>query len=246
MQFYIGLHQPSDAEHFERCMISIHRLQTRRKPVACQDVLIDSGAFSTLATHGGYPTTPAEYAAQLRRLRAIVPFTAAVAQDYMCEPFMLRKTGLTVERHQRLTIDRYVALRDSAPELPIMPVLQGYTIDEYISHVEQYGSLLEPGAWCGVGSVCKRNTQPRAVGHILRAIHNKRPDLRLHGFGLKSTALESPEICEELYSSDSMAWSFSARRQGRNGNDYREAIRYQERIQLCLETPKPVQLCLTI
>jgi hypothetical protein len=40
-----------------------------------------------------------------------------------------------------------------------------------------------------------------------------------------------------LHSADSMAWSFSARRQGRNANDWREARRFAERIKV-----QPVQL----
>jgi hypothetical protein len=49
------------------------------------------------------------------------------------------------------------------------------------------------------------------MADILRSVRNKRPDLRLHGFGLKLTSLESREVRENLYSSDSMAWSFPAR-----------------------------------
>ena len=27
MEFYVGLHQPSDARHFARCMVSVNRLR---------------------------------------------------------------------------------------------------------------------------------------------------------------------------------------------------------------------------
>ena len=39
----------------------------------------------------------------------------------------------------------------------IMPVLQGYKPEEYIEHLNMYGSRPSLGAWVGVGSVCKRN-----------------------------------------------------------------------------------------
>jgi hypothetical protein len=42
------------------------------------------------------------------------------------------------------------------------------------------------------------------------AIKNERPDLRLHGFGLKTTALADPLVRSMLWSADSMAWSFAA------------------------------------
>jgi hypothetical protein len=47
---------------------------------------------------------------------------------------------------------------------------------------------------------------------------------------LKITALRDPRIRAELESSDSMAWSFAARREGRNGNDPREAHAFTAKI----------------
>lgn len=67
----------------------------------------------------------------------------------------------------------------------------------------------------GVGSVCKRNSDPDAIQWVLTCIKQVRPDLRLHGFGLKLTALRVPAIRELLHSSDSMAWSFHERKNGR-------------------------------
>jgi hypothetical protein len=191
LKFYVGLHQPGDAQHFERCCISIHRLATRKKPVECADVIVDSGAFTKLAKHGAYPEPVEVYAGQLHRLwtQGVVQIIVAAAQDYMCEPFMLAKTGLTVAEHQRLTVERYDALLDALtalfcgpPPFPIMPVLQGFTIPEYLSHIEQYGDRLKFGMWVGVGSVCKRQGDPTAIEDLLLAIKEVRPDLRLHGF----------------------------------------------------------------
>jgi fatty acid desaturase len=50
-----------------------------------------------------------------------------------------------------------------------------------------------------------------------------RPTYLLHGFGLKKTSLQEPVIRDLLHTADSMAWSFAARREGRNANDWREA-----------------------
>jgi hypothetical protein len=108
----------------------------------------------------------------------------------------------------------------------IMPVLQGYEADDYARHVIAYGARLPARAWVGVGSVCKRNTRPDAIAQVLRAILDVRPDLRLHGFGLKRTALAEGAIRDALYSADSMAWSYAARKQGRDSNDWREALAY--------------------
>lgn len=167
-----------------------------------------------------------------------MPGRAAVAQDYMCEPFMLAKTGLTVADHQRLTIERYDALLacDTAG-VRVMPVLQGYAPADYARHALAYGKRLAHRAWVGVGGVCKRNGRPGAIKAVLLAIKAVRPDLRLHGFGIKLTALGSQLVRHLLFSADSMAWSFAARMEVRDGNDPAEAVCYTKRI-----AAMPVQL----
>lgn len=154
----------------------------------------------------------------------------AVAQDYMCEEFVLKRTGMTIRQHQMLTVKRYDNLLRAGPKVPILPVLQGYAPEEYASHVSQYGPRLVEGMRVGVGSVCKRNASPQSVFDVLTAIKNVRPDLRLHGFGLKITTLSRPEVVRLLYSADSMAWSFAARIEGRNQHDIHEAIAFDRKI----------------
>lgn len=242
VRFYIGLHKPGHARHFERACISIAALQRRVRPVDCPDVLVDSGAFSEIALHGGYRAGVADYAAQLRRLAGIVSITAAVAQDYMCEPFMLAKTGLSVADHQRLTIERYDALIAEDLPFPVMPVLQGYEPGDYAAHIRAYGDRLTPNLWVGVGSVCKRNSKPDRIVEVLAAIHGVRPDLRLHGFGVKRTALANAGVLAMLDSADSMAWSFAARYGGRNSNSAVEAIGYAAQVEAGMRLPQPWQM----
>lgn len=184
--------------------------------------------------HGRYRHSVEDYAADLRRLHdmRIVRISAAVAQDYMCEPWMLAKTGLTIRDHQRLTIERYDALIACCIPAPIMPVLQGSDPVDYVDHLHQYRDRLEPGMWVGVGSVCKRQGDPRAIIAVLEAIRLERPDLRLHGFGVKTTSLVHPAVRRRLFSADSMAWSFAARKCGRPPNDWREAAAFAARIHM--------------
>lgn len=232
-RFFVGLHQPSDARHVSApAFVSVHRLtgpKGRRTPFTTGDWILDSGAFTTIEKHGGYPEPVGAYASEIRRVRSWGNLLAVVSQDYMCEPRMLARTGLTIADHQRLTIERFDALVAEDLGVTIMPVLQGYEPADYVAHVRQYGERLGPAAWVGVGSVCKRNGNPRAIAAVLLAIKRERSDLRLHGFGLKATALGSPLVQSLLWSADSMAWSFAARREGRNGNDRREASAYVER-----------------
>lgn len=191
---------------------------------------MDSGAFSTILKHGGYPDSPAVYAAEIRRWKDNGNLLAAVTQDFMCEKHMLERTGLTIADHQRLTIERYDALLAEDTGVYIMPVLQGYNSKEYVAHIRTYGERLEPGMWVGVGSICKRNSDPCAIWRVLDAIKTERPDLRLHGFGLKTTSLSNPIIRSYLHSADSMAWSFAARREGRDANNWHEARDFVARI----------------
>lgn len=239
VKFYVGLHQPADAQHFDLACISINRLRGRRKAVDCGDVLVDSGAFTELAQHGRYRHSVEEYAAEIKRLHeaGVVKISAAVAQDYMCEPWMLEKTGLTIADHQRLTIERYDDLLACNLPVPVLPVLQGFAPSDYQSHVAQYGDRLKFGMWVGVGSVCKRQGDPRAIIAVLQAIRAVRPDLRLHGFGVKKTSLLHPGVREYLYSADSMAWSFAARKQGRSANDWKEAARFAEVVNSAASAP---------
>jgi len=231
MMFFVGLHQPSDCQHFDRSFVSVNRLRSRKGPFAARDWIMDSGAFTEVAINGGYRSTIAEYAEQIRRWAGNGRMLAAVAQDWMCEAFVLAKTGLTVLDHQRLTIERYDALLAANPGAYIMPVLQGYEPHEYAAHVCAYGNRLGTGAWVGVGSVCKRNAAPDSVACVLAAIKDVRPDLRLHGFGLKLTALTWSAVTNQLHSADSMAWSFAARKAGRNANDWREAEAYRREVE---------------
>ena len=234
MRFFVGLHQPSDAARVEApAFISVNRLKKRKSRFNVGDWIMDSGAFSTILTHGGYPEDPESYAAEIRRWAGNGNLLAAVAQDYMCEAHMLAIAGKTIEEHQQLTIERYDRLTScDTGGVYVMPVLQGYAPEDYVRRIRMYGDRLQPGMWVGVGSVCKRNGDPSAIENVLRAIKKERPDLRLrlHGFGLKTTALQSAVVRDLLYTADSMSWSFAARKQGRNANDWREAAAFADRI----------------
>lgn len=229
----MGLHKPWHAAHFPRAFISINALRTRRKDFGASEWILDSGAFSAVVKSGGYaPGSVEAYAERIRFFSRFGTLLAAVAQDFMCEPIALERTGCTVPEHQAMTIERYDALRScDTAGVYVMPVLQGYRPAEYVEHLAQYGERLAPGAWVGVGSVCKRNGHPGAIEAVLLAIHHRRPDLRLHGFGLKKTALASALVRTLLETADSMAWSQNARMNGRNGNDWREAARYVDALE---------------
>lgn len=251
--FFVGMHNLHHGDRVPAAFISVHRLRRRaRAPFPVRKWICDSGAFTTILKHGGYPESPEAYAAEVMRWADNGKLLAVVAQDFMCEPFMIAKTRAPriVERarrlglfasstdsaaailiHQRWTIRRYDRLRAALPpSIYVMPVLQGFSPASYVEHLRAYGDRVGPGMWIGVGSVCKRNGKPAEIEAVLMAIHAERPDLRLHGFGIKTTALGSDLVRALLFSADSMAWSFAARRQGRDANSPEEAAAFARRI----------------
>lgn len=233
MMFLTGMHHPNDAAKVPAAFISVNAIAKRRSAFPARRVVLDCAGFVTIKMHGGYPEPVEAYAAQIRKVRGWLGkrLLGAVSQDYMCEAVMLERTGLTVAEHQRLTIERYDALMAcDVAGTRIIPVLQGYSPQSYMEHIRQYGTRLARRMWVGVGSVCKRNTDPSAIAGVLLAIKRERPDLRLHAFGVKITALAWQLVRDLIFSADSMAWSYAARKEGRNGNCPKEAQRYQRRV----------------
>jgi DNA modification methylase len=237
VKFYVGLHIYNYSHLFEKAFVSVNRFRDLKSLAGFNpnEWILDSGAFTEVTKFGGFRHDVAEYAYQIRRVAKKGKLVAAVAQDYMCEEFALKKTGAPLEDHQRWTIERYdsLMLQDVAG-VYIMPVLQGRASADYVRHLQDYGDRIGPGAYVGVGSVCKRNGKPEEVVEILEAIHNRRPDLKLHGFGLKLTALAHSRVRGLLYSADSMAWSQDARLSGRDANSWREAAQYRDRVEALL------------
>lgn len=189
-------------------MLSVNRLTRRRSPFTAQQWILDSGAFTRITKGQGHLPI-ARYIEIIERFRQCGELQAVVSQDYMCEPIALEATRLSVKAHQAMSTERFLSLKDSSPA-PVMPVVQGFTVDEYQYHAAQLSPYIEQAAWVGVGSVCKRQGSPASLAAILEAILQVRPDWRLHGFGIKMTALQDARCCRLLHSIDSMAWCYQS------------------------------------
>ena len=227
MMFFVGAHQPQIAKHLERSFVSINVLRKRKSDFQVNDWILDSGAFSQILNHGEFIESPEDLGRQAIRWQKCGNLLRAVSQDYMCEAHMLEKTGLTVRQHQEKTCERWKRFHAVVGDLG-MPVLQGFRPQEYVEHLGMYGDLPD---WVGVGSVCKRNGNPSSVLEVLGSIKSARPSLKLHGFGLKTTALAWGAIRDLLFSADSMAWSYAARYSGRDANSWREAVAFAKKIE---------------
>jgi hypothetical protein len=211
--FYLGVHRPNWL-----AMAGVPLFVSRRTlapyrtlPRAIAPWALDSGGFSELTINGRWTVSARDYAADVRRFREEVgQLEWAAPQDWMCEHAMLKRTGLTVAEHQRLTIANYLELRAIAPDLPIIPVLQGWGLTDYWRHAEAYdaaGIDLAALPLVGVGTVCRRQNTTMATA-LLGSLKND--GLKLHGFGIKLQGLRAAS--GSLESADSMAWSYNARR----------------------------------
>ena len=142
-------------------------------------------------------------------MREIGQLRWAAVQDWMCEDVVLERTGLDIAAHQLRTVISYFTLRELAPDVPWLPVLQGQVSDDYLRHADMYagaGVDLDALPLVGIGTVCRRQHTMVAV-RLIQSVSNL--GLRLHGFGLKITSLL--RLRGQLASADSMAWSLDGR-----------------------------------
>lgn len=213
IQFFLG----TDAVHWLTLtdvplMVSQRGLAKRRTlPVPQGRWCLDSGGFTELFLYDEYRTTQEDYVACTRRYLADMGRMEWCApQDWMCEPFMLAKTGLTLDEHLRRTVRSYVSLVETAPEVPWIPVVQGWRTDDYLRCMDLYakaGVDLPSQATVGIGSVCRRQ-HTNEIEDVFRTL--RRAGLNnMHGFGVKVSGLA--RYGHYLHSADSMAWSRQAR-----------------------------------
>ena len=228
MKFYLGSHFPAWLARVEvPLFISDVRIRDRKTfPRALTEWALDSGGFSEVSKHGGWTTSAKDYAARVKRYASeIGKMEWAAPQDWMCEPEIIKGnpakkikgTKLSVKEHQRRTVENFLELKSIAPELPFVPVLQGWTEGEYLDCMELYAShgidlTKEPRV--GLGSVCRRQSTIRVRVWVRQWASE---GLKLHGFGFKVEGL-SDGLAECLASSDSLAWSFQGRRMARAGD----------------------------
>lgn len=242
--FYLGTHHP----HWLRTVpvplfvshVSLSRYK-RTLPTRLPGGIwaLDSGAFSQIAEHGRWTMQPAAYAAAVRRYRdEIGGLQWAAPMDWMCEPKMLARTGLTVAEHQHRTVESVQELRALAPDLPFAPVLQGWDLPSYLECMALYadaGIDLKSEPVVGLGSVCKRQGADE-IGRIVTTLADLGLE-NLHGFGVKLQGVA--KYGSALASADSMAWSFDGRKQkgcsqGRpvktEANCLHYALEYREKV----------------
>ena len=250
IRFFLGTHRPTWlwTVHDVPLFVSHRVLRDRKSPFprATTPWALDSGGFTELSLNGEWRTTPEEYVDSVRRyVDELGHLEWASPQDWMCEPWITAKTGLTVAEHQARTVENYLTLVDLAPDLPFIPVLQGWELDDYHAHADAYAAAgvdLAAQPVVGIGSVCRR----QATGQIAGIFDSLRArGLQMHGFGVKTAGLSL--YADQLVSADSLAWSYGARKEARTGkrgtcgkaacnNCLHAALEWRERVLRSLNT----------
>ena len=211
MLFYLGTHRPNWLGKTSVPLFVSRRTLYKRKTFqrALGQWSLDSGGFTELSMFGEWQTTPQEYVTDVERFHdEIGKMNWAAPMDWMCEPFIVEKTGLSVREHQQRTTENIIELR-SISDMPFIPVLQGWEYGDYIDHITMYenaGIDLTAEPVVGVGSVCRRQgtREAQVILTTIRAL-----GIKPHGFGVKVSGLKKYGL--GLESADSMAWSYGAR-----------------------------------
>jgi hypothetical protein len=239
MKFYLGTHETSWLTlGLGPLFISHRRLARRvRLPRAAAGWALDSGGFSELKLYGHWRTGVDQYIEATRRYaKEIGRLEFACSMDWMCDPTTLARTGLNVREHQRRTVENFVELRQRAPDLPFVPILQGWRLNDYERCAALYaaeGVDLNREPRVGVGSICSRQGSPE-VEDILWTLAMR--GFALHAFGVKARGLAG--CADALASADSTAWSLQARydaplpscRHRRCSNCVQYAVRWRNRL----------------
>lgn len=257
--FYLGTHRPRWVEESwaPPLFISAHTINRYKRDgdhfvKACARYAIDSGGFTELRDNGEWTIDQDTYGGMITRFMDDIgrPPDFVSPQDWMCEPWIVAKTGLTVAIHQEFTTINLLYLREQFPWVPWIPVLQGWQLDDYLRHADAYAAAgvdLAAERLVGLGSVCRRQSTSE-IGAIVGTFHAR--GIRLHGFGVKIDGLR--HYGHMLASADSMAWSARARlenirldgcaHRGPCNNCLRYALRWREKVLAALDAPKQLAL----
>lgn len=224
MTFYLGTHQAYWLKLLKfPLFISRRRLfMNNRLPkksliinrnIVCENWALDSGGFTELSMYGKWTIDAQQYIQELDWiLDNMGKIDFAAQQDWMCEPFIINKTGLSVKLHQEKTIDNFLELMSlNKKSHNIIPVLQGFKLEEYLEHIQMFlnkGIDLTKFETVGVGSVCRRQNTGEFV-EIIQTLFNQ--GIKVHAFGAKITGLGRVGCL--LKSADSASWSLAGRRE---------------------------------
>lgn len=210
MKFYLGTPREAWLEYDTQIPFFIsYRILRRKKNFkkVKMNWCLDSGGFTELSLYSKWTIDRDKYLddcftyyEEMGNVDFFCP------QDWMCKPHILKNTQKTIQEHQQLTIDSYLYLKSSG--LPFIPILQGWSIDDYLQHMRMYETVgidLTKESTVGVGSICRRQGTEE-INNLIKILSKH---INIHAFGAKIKGLTM--FKDFIKSSDSMAWGTRAR-----------------------------------
>jgi hypothetical protein len=174
-------------------------------------LFLDSGGFSLLSQYPDYPFTLNQYLELAYYIKDNNLLTLIATMDYPCEAEINRTQLHSNEERIQKTIDNTIKCYDVDSSLPWVPVIQGYTIDEYLACIDLYYEVGIESLYWAIGSICSRKGHYLQMRNIIVTIAKRlETECKLHAFGLGVKFLYDPQIFSNIYSSDSAAWNYRA------------------------------------
>jgi hypothetical protein len=164
---------------------------------------LDCGGFTMLNGYGDYPFSVINYANLIARLRP----NYYASMDYPCEPEISRSLGLMTNAERiKATVANAVELAEWESQLPgqMVPVIQGYSLREYLLCLRLHQEAGTIRDYMAVGSMCRRISNEE-LGQLIPGIYHAAQKMgctKLHFFGLKLSPDLEP-YNDMIYSRDS-------------------------------------------
>jgi hypothetical protein len=194
--------------------VMISHATANNKPLDGEhETFVDCGGYHHMMSGAGeYDVTDEEY---LRYLLKHRPALYAL-WDYPCEPDLLDSLGRSVREQQERSLDAHArllgkveghSLADSA-----VSVVQGWTVQQYLDHLDRMSERDVLTDYVAIGSVCRRG-QDEQIANVVLAVRDALPDAtQLHAFGVKGSVLRFREVVDALDSVDSAAYDYAESR----------------------------------
>jgi hypothetical protein len=173
-------------------------------PDAVETVMIDSGAFTLIERHAGYPNSDEECVEYVEQVGAdyyvLRDYPVSAHTSFSREtPESMRVASVEVTHR---CLGAHKRLQPSAT--PIL-VLQGQSPNDYIEHAQQFQSL---PAYLGIGSMAYATPQQKLA--VVRRVRAEFSDRRIHLFGAQVADFEQESTLFELLdSADSNKWDWN-------------------------------------
>jgi hypothetical protein len=259
--FYPGHDRPRGASALDRMMIAAHNVTAGLAGYEPGAWMLDSGGFTIVTRHGEYDTDPGGYVRFVsdlaERFDGLVcafqqdyPATEAVAEattgpEHYAPGHVLEGTlaGCAMKTRSRWLHTADASAEQDCP-VPIVPVLQGEGIGDYVEHLALIRHTLQSRGASGsvagtpprIGIGALKGRSPAFVRELMLALDQERRrhgrSYRFHALGIGKKyvrhAEAGPAICRLVDSYDSAAWKVRARYAGADQNTTDFANQYAQ------------------